>query len=183
VTLGCLLGLIVSTKGIMVDPLKVKEIVQFPPPHTIPQLQSLQGKENFLWCFVANNVDITKGLMRLLKKGVPFFWDEPAQCSFDALKCSLTFSPLVSPLDYGKDFLLYLGIAESTIFMVLFQEDYALEEHVIYYLSQGLVGPELNYSHVAKLALVVVHAIQCFCHYISLRKTTFVFIINPFQYG
>jgi hypothetical protein len=37
--------------------------------------------------------------------------------------------------------------------MVLVQEDDELHEHVIYYLSQNLVGPELNYSHVEKLAL------------------------------
>jgi hypothetical protein len=32
VTSGCLLGFIVSTTGIMVDPLKVEAIIQFPPP-------------------------------------------------------------------------------------------------------------------------------------------------------
>jgi hypothetical protein len=44
--------------------------------------------------------------------------------------------------------------------MVLVQEDDELHEHVIYYLSQNLVRPERNYSHVEKLALVVVHAVQ-----------------------
>jgi hypothetical protein len=110
VTSGCLLGFIMSTKGIMVDPLKVEAIVQFPPPCTIPQLQSLQGKANFLRRFVANYAEITKGFMCLLKKGVPFCWDEVAQCSFEALKCALTSAPLLSPPDYGKDFLLYLAL-------------------------------------------------------------------------
>jgi hypothetical protein len=41
VTLGHLLGFIVSTIGIMVDPLKVEAIIQLPPPRTILQLQSL----------------------------------------------------------------------------------------------------------------------------------------------
>jgi hypothetical protein len=95
VTSGHLLGFIVSTTGIMVDPLKVEVIVQLPPPCTIPQLQSLQGKVNFLRCFVANYAEITKGFMRLLKKGVPFCWDEAAQCSFEALKCALMSSPLL----------------------------------------------------------------------------------------
>jgi hypothetical protein len=40
----------------MVDPLKVEAIVQLPPPCTVPQLQSLQCKEKFLWCFITNYV-------------------------------------------------------------------------------------------------------------------------------
>jgi hypothetical protein len=66
--------------------------------------------------------------------------------------------------------------------MVLVQEDYELRDHVIYYLTQNLVGLELNYSHVEKLALVVVHAIQRLRHYIYLCKTNVVVNINPFQY-
>jgi hypothetical protein len=81
VTSGHLLGFIVSKTGIMVDPLKVEVIVQLPPPCTVPQLQSLQCKANFLQCFITNYVEITKEFMCLLKKGVPFFWDEAAQCS------------------------------------------------------------------------------------------------------
>jgi hypothetical protein len=132
----------------MVDPLKVEEITQFPPPHTIRQLQSLQGKENFLRRFVPNYANITKGFMHLLKKGVPFYWDEVAQRSFDALKKALVSTPLLSPPNYNRDFLLYLEAVESSIGMVLVQEDDELQEHVIYYLSHTLMGPELNYSHV-----------------------------------
>jgi hypothetical protein len=75
-----------------------------------------------------------------------------------------------------------LAAAESTIGMVLVQEDDFLEEYVIYYLSRGLVGPELNYSHVEKLVLAAVHAVQRFCHYILFRRTTVIVIVNLFQY-
>jgi hypothetical protein len=153
VTSGHLLGFIVSTKGIMVDPLKVEAITQFPPPRIVRQLQSLQGKVNFLRHFVLNYANITKGFMHLLKKGVPFCWDEVAQCSFDALKKALVSNPLLSPPNYNRDYLLYLAAVESLIGMVLVQEDDELQEHVIYYLSRALMGPELRYSHVEKLAL------------------------------
>jgi hypothetical protein len=135
VTSGHLLGFIVSTMGIMVDPLKVEAIVQFPPPRTILQLQSLQCKANFLRRFIANYVEITKGFMCLLKKDVPFIWDKVVQRSFDALKHTLTTAPLLRPSNYNKDFLLYLAAAESTIGMVLVQEDDSFSEYVIYYLS------------------------------------------------
>ena len=66
--------------------------------------------------------------------------------------------------------------------MVLVQEDYFLSEYVIYYLCRALVGLELNYSHIEKLALTAVHAVQRFRHYILFRKTTIIVILNPFQY-
>jgi hypothetical protein len=56
----------------MVDPLKVEVIVQLTPPCTVPHLQSLHGKEKFLWHFIANYVEITKGFMRLLKNDITF---------------------------------------------------------------------------------------------------------------
>jgi hypothetical protein len=43
-----LLGFIVSIHGIRVDPLKVEDILNLPPPSTLRQLQSLQGKAKFL---------------------------------------------------------------------------------------------------------------------------------------
>jgi hypothetical protein len=73
--------------------------------------------------------------MHLLKKDVPFYWDKATQCSFDALKHALTTTPMIRPPNYNKDFLLYLAAAESTIGMVLVQEDDSFSEYVIYYLS------------------------------------------------
>jgi hypothetical protein len=64
--------------------------------------------------------------------------------------------------------------------MVLVQEDDLLLEYVIYYLSRGLVGLKLNYSHIEKLALVAVHAVQWFRHYVLFRKTTVIAVVNPF---
>ena len=73
--------------------------------------------------------------MHLCKKDTPFCWDERAQESFDALKRSLASAPVISPLDYSRDFLLYVAASMETIGMVLVQEDEEILEHVIYYLS------------------------------------------------
>ena len=91
-------------------------------------------------------------------------------------------APLLHPLDYSRDFILYLAASESTIGVVLVQEDDKLVEHVVYYLSHALARPELRYSHVEKLALAAVYAVQRLRHYILLRTTTVVADVNPFQY-
>jgi hypothetical protein len=83
----------------------------------------LQGKENFLRRFIRNYAEITKGFMHLLKKDVPFIWDDQAQQSFDDLKHALTHSPLLHPPNYMRDYILYLVASISTIRMVLVQED------------------------------------------------------------
>jgi hypothetical protein len=177
-----LLGFLVSETGIMIDPLKVKEILQFPPPCMIRQLQGLQGKANFLGRFIVNYANITKGFMRLLKKDTPFIWDERAQESFNTLKKALVSVPLLKFPDYSRDYLLYIVASQETIGMVLVQEDDELHEHVIYYLNQNLVSLELNYSHVENLGLVSVHTFQRLQHYILLCKTIVVADVNPFQY-
>ena len=66
--------------------------------------------------------------------------------------------------------------------MVLVQEDEELHEHVIYYLSRNLIDAELRYSHVEKLTLATVDAVQRLRHYILLRQTLIVAHINPFQF-
>jgi polyhydroxyalkanoate synthesis regulator protein len=46
--------------GIRVDPLKVEAILNLPPPSTLRQLQSLQGKENFLRRFIPNYAEVNE---------------------------------------------------------------------------------------------------------------------------
>jgi hypothetical protein len=92
-----LLGFIVSHQGIQVDPLKVEAILNLPPPSTLCQLQSLQGKANFLRRFIPNYTEITHGFTWLLKKDSEFVWDTISKNVFEALKLSLTRAPLLFP--------------------------------------------------------------------------------------
>lgn len=70
---------------------------------------------------IVTYVEITKGFMCLFQKGVPFMWDNQAQWSLNTLKKTLMMAPLLSPPDYGRDFLLYIVASESTSGMVLFR--------------------------------------------------------------
>ena len=117
--MGRLLGFAVSKDDIQIDPLKITTILTLPAPTNLLELQSLQGKANFLRHFMCNFAEKTHGYMHLLKNGTPFFWDDQAQWAFDNLKHALTHSPMIHPPDYSKDFLLYIVSTTTTIVMVL----------------------------------------------------------------
>ena len=124
---------------------------------------------------------MAKGFTRLLKKGIPFHWDQGVQASFDALKVTLIKASLMYSPNYQNDYFLYLTTMEKTIGMVLVQEEDGIEQS-IYYLSRNLNDTESKYSYVKKLALAAMRAVQIFFHYILLRKTTVISDCNPMTY-
>jgi len=105
-----------------------------PPPSNLLWIKKLQGKAKFLRKFIPNYLELAKGYTHLLKKEVLFNWDQVAQASFDALKGSIVKASLMYTPDYQKDFNLYLAATDTTITMVLVQEDNGIENPV-YYLS------------------------------------------------
>ena len=117
--------------------------------------------------------------MRLLKNDTPFVWDDFPQRAFDNLKYALTHAPVLQPPNYAKDYSLYVAASLYTIGMVLVQTDEHDQEHVIYYTSKSLLDSETRYSHVEKLALDIVIAVQKFRHYILLCTTTIYANSNP----
>ena len=66
--------------------------------------------------------------------------------------------------------------------MVLVQTDDVHLEHVIYYLTRGLVGAGLKYPYIEKLALAASFAVQKFRHYIVLRTTMVISDANLMKY-
>ena len=86
---------------------------------------------------------------------------------------------VISPPNYHEDFLLYLAASDFIVGMVLVQADIDNVEHVIYYLNHRLVGVELHYPYVERLALAIAFVVHHFQHYIILRTTTVISDANP----
>ena len=88
---------------------------------------------------------MAKGFTRLLKKGVPFHWDQVVQASFDVVKDTLVRASLMHPPNYQNDYFLYIAATEMTIAMVLVQVEDQIE-HPIYYLSHNINDTEVKYT-------------------------------------
>jgi hypothetical protein len=66
------LGHTISKDGIVVDPDKVQEVMDWRPPTMVRQIQSFLGLAGYYWRFILNLSRIVKPMTELLKKGVRF---------------------------------------------------------------------------------------------------------------
>jgi hypothetical protein len=109
--------------------------------------------------FFPNYATTTHGFLWLLHSDVPFIWDDQAQQSFDALKQDLASTPLIGPLNFDKEFILYISSSSFVVARVLVQDGPDGCEHIIYYMSKNPLGTPFSYTYVEKLALVIVFSI------------------------
>jgi hypothetical protein len=80
------LGHVVSLEGIMVDPGKVKEVLEWKPPTTVSEVQNFLGLANYYRRFILNFSKIVKPITELLKKGNKYVWSEACDEAFKHLK-------------------------------------------------------------------------------------------------
>lgn len=82
-TIGKLLGHIISKEGIRIDPSRVNAFQKVDLLRSRKEIQSFLGKVNFVRRFIPNFAEIVKDITRMLKKGVDFKWIAEAKKYFE----------------------------------------------------------------------------------------------------
>ena len=85
-------------------------------------------------------------------------------------------------LIYGKPLILYILVMESSLYILIAQEENDNKEWAIYYLSRTLISYEMNYNIIEKAFLVVVFTFQKLRHYMLTHTTLLVTKIDPLKY-
>ena len=86
VTVGKMLGFLITQRGIEVDPSKIKAILKMPPPRTEKEVRGFLGKMQFIRRFISKLTLTCEPLFGLLKKGKKFRWDDRCQFAFEQVK-------------------------------------------------------------------------------------------------
>ena len=120
---GRLLGHVVSTDGIRIDPERVKVILKISFPRSKKDFQSFIGKINFLRWFIPNFVETIKQITTMLKKDQEVKWTAKAKNSFEKIKKALTKSPVLVSPNFSKDLLTFSFASQDTIAIVLLQKN------------------------------------------------------------
>jgi hypothetical protein len=71
--------------------------------------------------------------------------------TFNDIKSALSNTPLISPPDYDRDYILYLSASAVLVAGVLVHVGNDDREYVIYYISKNISGPPLKNNHEEKL--------------------------------
>lgn len=160
VTSGKFLGFVVRHRGIEIDPTKIRAILEMPPPKNIRELKSLQGGLAYIRRFISNLAGRCQPFSRLMKKGVPFEWDQACQNAFDSIKAYLMKPPVLMSPKKGKPLLLYITALDGSLGALLAQHNEQGKENALYYLSRTLVGAEFKYTPIEKTCLALMFALQ-----------------------
>ena len=86
VTFGKFIGFIVLHRGTEMDQSKIITIQDMLELRNLQELKSLQGRLAFIQRFISNLVERCQPFNQLMKKDVPFVWDEACHNAFESIK-------------------------------------------------------------------------------------------------
>lgn len=161
-----LLGHIINSNGIAMDPQKIETIQSMLPPQNVKQVQQFLGMVNYYRRFIKDFAKIAQPLANLIKKETPFNWTDLCHSAFEQLKkCLLTY-PILRQPNFSREFLIYTDASGYALGAILSQKDAENNEYVCLYGSRLLKGAEIHYSITEKECLAVVWSIKQFRIYI-----------------
>jgi ribonuclease HI len=169
---GKLLGHIVSTKGVRIDPNRVEAIQTLSIPRSRKEVQAFLGKINFLRRFISNFAELVKHITAMLRKGNEVKWTTEPRESFVQIKRALTEAPVLISPDYSKDFLVFSFASFDTVAAVLLQKNGEGREQPIAFFSKALRDAEIRYKIMEKKAYALVKALKAFRVYVLHSKVT-----------
>jgi hypothetical protein len=113
---------VISTRGISVDPSKVKDVLNWMPPTNASEIRCFLGLAGYYRRFIKHFSKIAKPMTRLLEKNKDFDWTEECQVSFEELRKRLTSAPVLILPDITKKFDIYCDAPRQGLGCVMMQD-------------------------------------------------------------
>jgi hypothetical protein len=157
VSVGQLLGFLVSTRGIEANPEKIQAILTKGKPAKLHKVQQLVGRVVALSQFVARPGEKVLPFYALMKKSdKKFEWTEEADATFSQLEKVLCTQPVLVAPKEREPLLLYIAATHQVVSTVLVVKRsgegkaYGVQRPV-YFLSEVLSPSKQRYPHYQKL--------------------------------
>ena len=116
------LGHLVSQEGIKVMPDKINTILRIKPPSNVKEAKSALGITGYIASFIPMYSKVVRHINKLMRKNVPFIWDQKCQDSLDLAKEILTSPPVLIYPDPNEKYHLFTDASNFTWSAALMQE-------------------------------------------------------------
>lgn len=133
------LGHVILEQGIVVDPEKIKAIIDWPTPTNVTKIRSFMGLVGYYRRFIEVFSKIAHPITSLQKKDTKFNWNERCEISFQKLKQLITTTPILKVVDLFVNFVVYTYAYKEGLGSVLMKNG-----HVIRYELRKLKDYEGN---------------------------------------
>src|SRR6266436_1047807 len=164
---GGYLGLVISKDHVVMDPIKVQGVTDWPQPTKVKDVQSFIGFVNFYRRFIWNFSKITHPLHVLTWKSKNWLWGAAEQQAFDALKNTITSAPTLAFPSKSGLFRLECNASNFATGAVLSQQQEDGLFHPIGFMSKSFSDTERNYQIHDKEMLVIMRALEEWRHFLE----------------
>jgi hypothetical protein len=117
---------VISGEVIVVDPEKVKTILDWPVRKYVLDIRYFMGITNYYRRFIEGFSKLAYHITYLHKKGTMFKWTEKCQESFEKLKQLLTTTPILKVAYPHKDFVVCIDASKEGLGGILMQEGHVI---------------------------------------------------------
>jgi hypothetical protein len=175
------LGHIISKDGIMMEPGKVKAVMEWPTLKTVFDVRSFLGLAGYYRRFVKDFSKIAAPLTDLLHKNTEFKWTEKQEAAFTQLKKTVCEAPVLIVPDPNKPYMVVTDASGFAIGAALCQ-DHGNGLQPCAYISRKMNNHEVNYPVHEQELLAIIHALREWRHYLHGNQFTVVTDHRSLQY-
>ena len=167
------LGVIIGEDGVRTEKEKVQEVIEWPIPKSMKDVQKFLGLANYYRWFVKDFVRIAKPLHKMMRKEMKWSWGERQQRAFKKLKERFTIELVLVTPDLDKEMRVETDVSDFAIGGVLSMKCEDEKWRPVAYISKLLNEAKRNYEIHNKEMLVIIWYLEAWRHFLEEAKDQF----------
>jgi len=158
------LGVVMGPEEIKIDKEKVKEVLEWPMPKCVKDVQKFLGLENYYRRFIEGFAMVARPLHDLVKKNKKWNWTERQEVAFKELKEQFTKELVLAAPDIDKKMRMEVDASDYATGGVLSIECKDGLWRPVAFLSKSLNKTEKNYKIHDKEMLAIIRGLEAWRH-------------------
>jgi len=154
------LGVEIGPEGIKMEKKKVKEVLEWPTPTCVKDVQKFLGLANYYCQFIEGFATVTRPLHNLVKKDKKWNWTEREEKMFKELKERFTKESVLAASDIDKKMRMEVYASDYATGGVLLMECKDGLWRPVAFLSKSLNKTERNYEIHDKEMLAIIRGLE-----------------------